>query len=376
MTRIVATSEERANRNFWKEMTLGCTVMLIVLALLVLMATLVREARAQQVDTVVSGSDTIAVYSHTVVSATVKVDSARLVKTPVLYPLGKPYGPFGILSSYTAFAPGLPDSFSLGIQSSGAYGIAQQLQAARAKNVRVLLGMTGGDHSQYTTNGKFDLAKWKAKQDSYCTTSVRASVDSGLTAGVLLGTELMDEPNHVSWGGVMTHPLLDSMSVYAKKCHPRLPTAVVIQWNWQKTDRYASVDFIVSQYSYANQGPILAYRDSAVASARRQGVGLAFSFNVLDGGTRPADYQRAMTDEAYWRSQCTYGIGTLRPNCRMSPAQIAEASKVFLDAPSVCFVAMWRYDSVYTLKAANLAEFRKAAVYARSRPAPPCKRPA
>lgn len=301
-----------------------------------------------------------------------RIDTAFVVSP---YPLGKPYGPFSICTSYTGYATGMPGPFTSTLCSTGPSGIVPQLQAARAAKIRLILAMTGGDHSQYITNGKFDYAKWKAKQAAYFTPTIKAAVDSALRDGTLIGNSIMDEPDHTSWGGVMTHALLDSMSRYMKSYFPALPTAIAIAWDWQKTQAYTSVDFIIPQYSYKKQyGDIRAYRDSALVSAKRQGVRLALAFNLLDGGNQPADYARALTDLAYWQSQCPYGTGTLRPNCRMSPAQVLEASKVF-SASEACLVTMWRYDASFMQRADNLAVFAEAATYAARQPAPPCRRP-
>jgi hypothetical protein len=119
-----------------------------------------------------------------------------------------------------------PGVFTASTNYTSASGIITQINAARALRHKLFLAMTGGAHSTYITNGKFDLAKWKATMNTFDTPAIEAAVAAAVADGTVLGNSVMDEPEHVSWGGNMTKPLVDQMAAYVKDIFPTLPVGM------------------------------------------------------------------------------------------------------------------------------------------------------
>jgi hypothetical protein len=280
---------------------------------------------------------------------------------------GVPFGPFNFYASYTRFFQDPVTPFNLTLSSFSAGGIIDQINAARSNGVHLVTAMTGGSHDKYLTNGQFDMAKWKARMDTYNTSAIKAAVADAVADGTILLNSVMDEPNHSSWGGVMTHAKLDEMSRYVKGIFPTLKTGVVVQWDWQRTSTYQDMDVLISQYGVHNKGPVLAYRDSAVASAKSKNVGLMFSMNVLNGGTRVEGWP-----EAGCPVPETGGPGTSGGNCRMTAAQVRDFGNVLVSEPFACGLLMWEYESTFFGRTDNKDAFDDVAATAAARPSKVC----
>jgi hypothetical protein len=260
---------------------------------------------------------------------------------------GIPFGPFDLFKNSTTLRQHAP--FNLTIDFTDVSTILGTISLARQNHIRLVTQMTGGSHSNYLTNGKFDFSKWKARLNTLNTQTIRDSVARGVADGTILFNELMDEPDHPSWGGVMTHALLDSMSRYEKGIFPTLKSAVTVQWDWEKTKVYQSVDMLMSQYGFHQDTIVQRYRDSAVASAKRQNVGLMFSMNILDGGGK------------------TFGTP-------MSAAQVQNFGNVLVAEPFACGLTMWTWDSAFMANPANNNAFNSIASAAAARPIKACSK--
>jgi hypothetical protein len=258
---------------------------------------------------------------------------------------GVPFGPFDLFKNSTTLRQHAP--FNLTIDFTDVSTIIGTITLARQNNIKLVTQMTGGSHSNYLTNNKFDFSKWKARVNTLNTQAIKDSVAKGVANGTILFDELMDEPNHPSWGGVMTHALLDSMSRYEKAIFPTLKTGVVVQWDWEKTKVYQSVDMLVSQYGFHQDQIVQRYRDSAVASAKRQNVGLMFSMNILAGGGTT--------------------LGT-----PMTATQVQNFGNVLVAEPFACGLTMWTWDSAFMANSANNSAFNSIASAAAARPAKAC----
>lgn len=268
---------------------------------------------------------------------------------------GTPFGPDGLWSGYTTLKT-YHTPFNASINSDSPYGIIKRINVARNHNHQLVLMMTGGSHGNYITNGKFDLAKWKRRMDAFRTSAIKAAVAAGVSDGTVLGNNMMDEPNHWSWGGVMTKPLLDKMATYVKGIFPTLPAGVSIRWDWRPSERYRVVDFIATQYVY-RFGSVTAWRDKAIAAAKLNGIKLMLSFNPINGGTRISGCPLGPTG----------GKGTYGGNCRMTPTQVRTAGYAL--GVSGCALLMWRYDDAFMSKSANISAFKdvkyKVSTYSR-----------
>ena len=179
-----------------------------------------------------------------------KVDTAAVTVSAPLptttTTTGVPLGQFWLWSSNTALKSD-PAPFTVSIQSSDPAGVVTQINAARGMRQKLVLFMTGGAHSNYMTNGSFDLAKWKARMDLFNTSTIKAAVADAVKDGTVIGNALMDEPENANWGGLLvTKPMLDQMAAYAKVYFPTLPMGVnhtTRYASWRTTERYHVVDY-------------------------------------------------------------------------------------------------------------------------------------
>jgi hypothetical protein len=242
--------------------------------------------------------------------------------------------------------------------------LVEEIDLARRMNLRLILNMTGGKHSRYKTNEKFDFAKWKARMEQYNTPEIKAAVARGVADGTIIMNSVMDEPNVKSWGGVMTKALLDDMATYVKGIFPTLPVGVVVRYDWRPDEHFRVMDVLMTQYSWY-LGKITKYRDEALAVARRDGMAIIFALNVLDGG------------EHNWTTLAcptplTGGPGTYRPACRMTPDQIREWGLTL--GPEGCAMSLWRFNEGFMSQPANLQAFEDIARKLAQTPPRTCRR--
>ena len=291
---------------------------------------------------------------------------------------GIPFGPWGVWDGTTALAN--TDVFTASIGSVTQSNIIARLDAARSKHVKLYLAMTGGAHDNYlsTINGvyQFDMAKWKAKMNTFNTPAIKAAVAAAVADGTIIGNSVMDEP-HVwasptsdgnTWGppGTMTKVRVDSLCGYAKSIFPSMPIGVVHRHNvFEPEKSYRVCDFIISQYS-TRLGSVTAYRDGGLAMAQRDGIAIAFSMNILNGGTQDRG-------DGTWDCVGTGGMGTRTPNCQMTAQQLRDYGLVL--GPVGCAFIMWQYQSNFMARADNQQAFRDLAARLASAPAKSCSRP-
>jgi hypothetical protein len=256
--------------------------------------------------------------------------------------VGVPFGPFALfVGTTTQFAFG-PAPFTMSYSGETADRVAQRIAAARAAGHRLIIAMTGGAPTNYTTDGKFDLAKWKAKMDTFRAPAVQQAVADGVADGTVIMANIIDEPNTSDWGGVITRQTLDEMSAYVKEIFPSILTTMSLQWsslvNSQFTGPYTSVDVLTTQY-VSRFGSVEAYRDGAVSTAKANNLGLLLSLNIINGGTQDKD--------GVWDCVGTGGKGTGSPNCRVTPSQLESFGTVLGLTPETCGLLLWRYDDAF-----------------------------
>ena len=279
---------------------------------------------------------------------------------------GIPYGPFGLWDG-VGFEWG-PAPFTSSHDNTFANTIVSRINTARQRRQRLALAMTGGVSSTYKTNGKFDLAKWKNRMNTFKTSTIKNAVAAGVADGTILGNSIMDEPETKQWGGVMTKPLLDQMARYVKDIFPTLPVGVnhgAPGYQWRTSERYRVVDYTLNQYQWrATSGNIGAWRDAVLSRARSEGITPAFSINLLNGGVPDT--------RGSWDCTGTGGKGTYYPNCRMTASQVSSYGKAV--GPSGCFMLMWRYDNLFMSKSANVSAFRDVASLLATKSRRSCRR--
>jgi hypothetical protein len=301
------------------------------------------------------------------------VTVSRSARSLAAAAMGIPFGPFGAWNQATLKSN--TDVFTASIGSTNRENILRQIDVARARRLKLILTLTGGAHSNYLTDEVFDLAKWQARMDTYNIPAIKEAVATAVADGVIIGNSVMDEP-HVTGGGVdgntwgpsgtMTKARVDSLCGYVKSIFPTLPVGVVHRHDvFEPTKSYRVCDFIVSQYS-ARLGSVTAFRDRALAVARRDGIGLAFSMNIINGGTEDRD--------GTWdcAGPGSNGVGQRKPKCRVTAEQVRDWGQILGSAG--CAMVMWRYDEAFMAKPENQQAFREVADRLAMLPAKPCRR--
>jgi hypothetical protein len=186
--------------------------------------------------------------------------------------------------------------------------------------------------------------------DLYNTSAIKAAVAAGVADGTILGADVMDEPQHVSWGGVMTKPMLDQMASYVKSIFPTVPVGVSVRSDWRPAERYKVIDFIATQY-VASYGSVTAWRDNALAFGGLDGVRVVFSINIMNGG--------AGFNETSCPIPPTGGWGLSPGRCRMSADQVRQFGTAL--GPAGSGLLMWVYDPTFMADPANVQAFRDIA---------------
>ena len=280
---------------------------------------------------------------------------------------GIPYGPMGLWEG-VGFEWG-PAPFTVSHDNTFANSIVSRINAARQKKQRLILAMTGGPSSNFKTNGKFDLGKWKNRMNLFKTSTIKNAVAAGVADGTIVGNSVMDEPETKQWGGVMTKPLIDQMATYVKNIFPTLPVGVNMGapgYKWRTWERYRVVDYTANQYMWrATSGNIGAWRNAVLDRAQVEGVRTAFSLNLLNGGV--------VDNTGAWDCTGTGGKGTTAYRCRMTADQVRTWGRAI--GPYGCAMLMWRYDDAFMAKSANQVAFRDVASLLASKTRRSCRRP-
>ena len=105
--------------------------------------------------------------------------ATRPEPAPPPVPLGVPFGPFALWNGAQPTATAVAFTASQNYTSPG--NVIPMIATARAAGHKLILALTGGGAAQYSTNGKFDLAKWKARMDQYNTAPIRAAIAATAT---------------------------------------------------------------------------------------------------------------------------------------------------------------------------------------------------
>ncbi len=280
---------------------------------------------------------------------------------------GTPYGPIQLWNSYTTVSWG-PSPFTGTQNFTDPNGVITQINAARLKKHRLILSMTGGPSTRYSTNGKFDMVKWKNKMNQYNTSAIRSAIAAAVADGTVIGNQMIDEPETPRWGGNITKATLDAMAVYGRNLFPTLAMGLnhgPPGYKWRPSERYHSVDYVLYQYNYyISSGNIAAWRSAVLDRAAIDGVKPMFSLNILDGGVQ----DRSGTYDCGG----TGGKGTYFPNCRMTAAQVKSFGQAL--APYGCALQMWRYDGAFMSKSTNVDAIKSVAATAASAPRRSCRR--
>jgi hypothetical protein len=153
---------------------------------------------------------------------------------------------------------------------------------------------------------------------------------------------------------------VDEMCRYVQNIFPTLSVGVVHDHrHFEPEKNYQDCEFIVSQYRLS-KGPVESFRDGGLAFARRSGIAIAFSLNVLHGGETGTDCPKYGDDPQ----------GTL---CPMTGPQVRDWG-IILGSAS-CALTMWRYEQEYFADATIQTALRTVGESLAKLPRKPCTRP-
>jgi hypothetical protein len=158
------------------------------------------------------------------------------------------------------------------------------LSAARAKGARYVIKLCmGRDSFVQNADRTFSFTKWKALVDRFKTVNFASYV----TDGTVLGHYLIDEPhNAAKWGGKpISQAQVEAMAAYSKKLWPNMTTLVRVVPSWLASAPVAYTKLDAGWFQYAARfGDPAKVITAEVAAAKRKGLGIVASMNVLDGG--------------------------------------------------------------------------------------------
>ncbi|HEU4643307.1 MAG TPA: Ig-like domain-containing protein [Gemmatimonadaceae bacterium] len=226
---------------------------------------------------------------------------------------GLPFGPFHLPASL--FGQSLPTGFTGVLRAPTPDSVLAMLDSARSRHLRIVLRLVRGRQRFQNADSSFSLALWKVEVDRFRGIDFAPYVRDG----TVIGHSLMDEPEDpTNWGGRgIAYPVLDSAAEYSKELWPEMPAGVYSPPSLIEGGApYRFVDFAFAQYT-VEKGDIDAWLRNEVSLARRMGIGLQLSLNVLVGGTNGA---------------------------AMTPQQLERYGATLASEPYACALLMWKYD--------------------------------
>jgi PKD repeat protein len=279
---------------------------------------------------------------------------------------GRPLGCQNAWSSITSLKAGILPHLKLTGGDITAGNIIARIDACRRLGVKMVWQPTGGSHTKYLTDGKFDINKWRSERvNAYAALSAsnKAIINQAIADGIIPGASLVDEPDHSSWGGVFRKRVTGEPGTVSvtqlvsewKAIFPTCPTGVLSQVTWRSFEPWGTpYDFNVYQYS-ARRGSVTAYRDSCIANAAFVESGnpvvVVFSMNILNGGERIEGCPEPQTGGL--------GVGpTAPPNCRMSDENLVAFGPVLLSGGAGLW--MWEAREDYLLRDDDLVDTQAA----------------
>lgn len=204
-------------------------------------------------------------------------------------------------------------------------------------DMHVTLRMTS-DHGEYTTDGNFDLQKWKDQITAWqtaCAANSAHCVQPFIDDGTLVGHMLLDDIFTFD-GNDPSATELDEMARYSEEIFPGLMTFVRNKASTMPVPaggQYVYLDACVNQYTNYqgySDGPIATYVAEQASAAEELGIGVINGLNIADGG----DGSSGVT-------------GWGRGKYAMSAEEITTYGEALLDRnifPELKLFLMWEYD--------------------------------
>ena len=250
---------------------------------------------------------------------------------------------------------------------------AAELDAARARSMRVFVILVGAQRHYKKPDGTFDIDLWKALVDEFRD----VDLDGFASDGTVVAHQLVSEAKaRAQWGGsVISNNALDEMARHSKELWPTMPTVLRTDptdleehaaayetrwpgWKWTYLDA-ASARYLV------RKGSVEVFAASEEASAHRQQLALVTGLNVFSGGDGSS------------------GIPSPRPGLwAMSPDELTRYGSTLLRGTTACAFEMWRYESpgsafedfLYFRRPEIEKAVRELAAIAAKSPSRPCRR--
>ncbi len=261
--------------------------------------------------------------------------------------------PFGL---YSGEYGDLGNTWTATKRAASVSSIKRYLEIARQRHARVFIQFSGSRSNYRNSDGSFSLTKWKNRVAAY----KAVNLDSYIKDGTLAGHYLIDEPNDGSnWDGdPISYSTIEAAAKYSKGIWPGLTTVVRVVPTWLRGASFSwqYLDAAWAQYS-ARKGDVADYRDTQVAAAKAEGLGLVFSMNVLDGGNGSSG----------WR-------GTKSGKYNMSPSELSRYGKTLIGASYACAFLMWRYSDTYLSRSGVMTSMRSLSSAAKDRSNTACRR--
>jgi len=207
------------------------------------------------------------------------------------------------------------------------YTVNTFLPVVRDAGLQVTLRLAG-DHPSYTTDGSFDIGKWKANLARWQGSGIQEFVDDGTVAWHMI----LDDITNWSWlhgGNDPTGDELEEMARYSQEILPGLPTFVrqrATVLPVPSAGRYEWLDACLNQYR-ASDGDASAYAWNEHARALELGLGVMNGMNICDGGN-------GESGQTGWRPD----------KFAMSAGEILTYGAALLAVPDLELFLCWEYD--------------------------------
>jgi hypothetical protein len=247
-------------------------------------------------------------------------------------------------------------AYNLCNRSAGKW-TAAEIRALQARGVKIILNQ-GGYGKFKDSRGRYNAAKyykWVRSHRPYA-----SSWKPYVRNGTLVGVQVIDDRGATNWGGrPISNAQIDQMARWWKQILPGVTTFVsggyasnLVGYKW----RY--LDGSINQYNASYMGDVKAWRNKAVAAARKARTSLILSMNVLNGGKIVRGCHR----------------GGRRNMCSMSARELRTYGAAIAAAPGICGMGTWKFSSRYQARPGVTYALKYVARLAANRPRASCER--
>jgi hypothetical protein len=240
------------------------------------------------------------------------------------------------------------------ILASTPSGLLSSLATVKARKGRVLLRLHG-DRTVRNADKTFNLDRWKTEVARFRNVNFTSYINDG----TILGHFVVDEPHFASRWGNKTIPqsTVEAMAQYSKQLWPTLTTIVSAPPTWFAAVpiTYTHLDAGWAIY-YAKIGSASTWIANQISKAKRKGLGLVASLNVLDGGNGSSGFP-----------------GNYPNKFAMSANELRSYGTALLSQSYICGFAMWKYTTDYYGRSDIRSAMAELSIKARNHAATSCR---